>query len=51
MPYINTAERVGLEKGELIGIQKVRREGHQEGRQEGEAIALKKRLGLLRNLL
>ena len=38
MPYINTAERVGLEKGELIGIQK----GRQEGRQEGEAIALKK---------
>ena len=34
MPYINTAERVGLEKGELIGIEK--------GRQEGEVIALKK---------
>ncbi|WP_200881854.1 hypothetical protein [Nitrincola sp. A-D6] len=26
MPYINTAEKVGLEKGELIGIQKGRQE-------------------------
>ena len=38
MPYINTAERVGLEKGERIGLEK----GRQEGRQEGEAIALRK---------
>ena len=42
MPYINTAERVGLEKGrhegEMIGIQK--------GRQEGEAIALKKLINM-----
>lgn len=35
MPYINTAEKVGLEKGELIGIQKGRQEGLQEGLQEG----------------
>ncbi|MET4163872.1 putative transposase YdaD, partial [Marinobacterium sp. MBR-111] len=34
MPYINTAERVGLEKGELIGIQKGRVEGRMEGRLE-----------------
>ena len=38
MPYINTAERIGLEKGEIIGIQK--------GRQEGEAIALKKLINM-----
>jgi predicted transposase YdaD len=43
MPYINTAERVGLEKGrhegELIGIQK----GEQIGIKKGEQI------GILRN--
>ena len=38
MPYINTAEKVGLEKG--------RHEGRQEGRQEGEAIALKKLINM-----
>ena len=38
MPYINTAERVGLEKGEQIGLQR----GLQRGRQEGEAMALRK---------
>lgn len=40
MPYINTAERVGIEKGRLAGLQ----EGRQEGRQEGEAIALRKQI-------
>jgi predicted transposase YdaD len=39
MPYINTAEQVGLEKGELIGIQK----GEQIGIKKGEQI------GILRN--
>ena len=34
MPYINTAEKVGLEKG------------RHEGRQEGEAIALKKLINM-----
>ena len=38
MPYINTAEQVGIEKGRLVGHQ----EGRKEGRQEGEAIALRK---------
>jgi len=40
MPYINTAERVGIEKGRLTG----RQEGLEEGRQEGEAIALRKQI-------
>ena len=47
MPYINTAERVGLEKGELIGIQK----GEQIGIKKGEQIGIKKgeQIGILRN--
>jgi hypothetical protein len=35
MPYINTAERIGMEKGFKLGHQEGRQEGHQEGRQEG----------------
>ncbi len=38
MPYINTAERLGMEKGREEGRQK----GREEGRQEGEALALQR---------
>ncbi|MCK0744890.1 hypothetical protein [Chromohalobacter nigrandesensis] len=44
MPYINTAERLGLEKG----LEKGRQEGLQEGRQEGQ---LEARQATARNLI
>ena len=40
--YINTAEQVGLEKGELIGIQKGEKIGIQKGIKQGEASLLKR---------
>ena len=36
MPYINTAERVGMEKGLKQGRQEGLQEGEQKGRQEGQ---------------
>ncbi len=36
MPYMTSVERIGEERGRLIGIQMGRQEGQREGRREGE---------------
>ncbi|MBF0297055.1 MAG: DUF4351 domain-containing protein [Magnetococcales bacterium] len=42
MPYITSVERIGMEKGQLIGIQIGEQKGRQEGRQEEAASMLLK---------
>lgn len=45
MPYISTAERVGLEKGLAQGLAKGREEGREEGLLAGIEVALRMRFG------
>ena len=47
MPYINTAERVGLEKGELIGIQKGEQIGILRNQRETALTLLELKFGAL----
>ena len=42
MPYVNTIERLGIEKGRQEG----RQEGHQEGLQEAKRNAARKLIAL-----
>jgi hypothetical protein len=47
MPYINTAERVGLEKGELIGIKKGEQIGILRNQRETALTLLELKFGAL----
>lgn len=47
MPYVNTIERLGIEKGRLEG----RQEGRLEGRQEAERLALESKRNAARKLI
>ncbi|MEO5347967.1 MAG: DUF4351 domain-containing protein [Magnetococcus sp. YQC-9] len=44
MLFITSVERIGMEKGRLIGIQIGEQRGRLEGRQEGEAKMLTRQL-------
>ena len=46
MPYVTSAERIGIQKGLQQGLEQGRQEGRQEGRKEGEAAILLRQITL-----
>jgi len=46
MPYVTSAERIGIQKGLEQGRQEGRQEGRQVGRKEGEAAILLRLIAL-----